>query len=403
MRVLIKGKTIVVGVTGGIAAYKSAQLVSDLVKLGCYVHVVMTHNAQYFIHPITFETLTNHKCLTDTFDRNFEFHVEHVALSQRADAFLIAPATADLIGKAANGIADDMLSTMLLAATCPIIIAPAMNTFMYENSIVQENLEKLKRHGFVIIEPSVGRLACRDVGKGKLPDVETLIDYVDFEIGCTKDLTGKKVLISAGPTREALDPVRFLTNHSSGKMGFALARAAAMRGALVTLVSGPVGLKTPLGVKRIDIQSAEEMFQAICSELTSSDILIMAAAVADYTPESTADQKIKKSGDGMLLPLQRTKDILKYAGENKKDGQLICGFSMETEHLLENSRRKLQTKHCDMIAANSISESGAGFGVDTNRITLITENDMVSLPLMSKDEVSHRILDELISMKNAKS
>lgn len=403
MRVLIKGKTIVVGVTGGIAAYKSAQLVSDLVKLGCDVHVVMTHNAQYFIHPITFETLTNHKCLTDTFDRNFEFHVEHVALSQRADAFLIAPATADLIGKAANGIADDMLSTMLLAATCPIIIAPAMNTFMYENSIVQENLEKLKRHGFVIIEPSVGRLACRDVGKGKLPDVETLIDYVDFEIGCTKDLTGKKVLISAGPTREALDPVRFLTNHSSGKMGFALARAAAMRGALVTLVSGPVGLKTPLGVKRIDIQSAEEMFQAICSELTSSDILIMAAAVADYTPESTADQKIKKSGDGMLLPLQRTKDILKYAGENKKDGQLICGFSMETEHLLENSRRKLQTKHCDMIAANSISESGAGFGVDTNRITLITENDMVSLPLMSKDEVSHRILDELISIKNAKS
>ena len=316
---------------------------------------------------------------------------------------MIAPATADLIGKAANGIADDMLSTMLLAATCPIIIAPAMNTFMYENSIVQENIEKLKRHGFVIIEPSVGRLACRDVGKGKLPDVETLIDYVDFEIGCTKDLTGKKVLISAGPTREALDPVRFLTNHSSGKMGFALARAAAMRGALVTLVSGPVGLKTPLGVKRIDIQSAEEMFQAICSELISSDILIMAAAVADYTPESTADQKIKKSGDGMLLPLQRTKDILKYAGENKKDGQLICGFSMETEHLLENSRIKLQTKHCDMIAANSISESGAGFGVDTNRITLITENDMVSLPLMSKDEVSHRILDELISMKNAKS
>ncbi len=398
---MLKGKTIVVGVTGGIAAYKSAQLVSDLVKEGCDVHVVMTKNAMQFINPVTFETLTRHKCLTDTFDRNFEFHVAHVSLSQKADAFLIAPASADIIGKAACGIADDMLSTMLLAADCPIIIAPAMNTYMYENSIVQENLDKLKRHGFVIIEPEVGRLACRDTGKGKLPDIPTLIDTLRYEIGWEKDLTGKKILITAGPTAEAIDPVRFITNHSSGKMGYALAEAAAMRGAEVRLISGPVHLRVPLKVDCRNVRSAEEMFRAVEEGMSEADMLIMAAAVADYTPAECADQKIKKSEGELALSLRRTKDILQYAGKVKKPHQLICGFSMETENLIENSVRKLQKKHCDMIAANSIRESGAGFGTETNIITLITAEGCKELPLMSKLEASHEILSALLSMKRA--
>ncbi len=392
---MLKGKTVVIGVTGGIAAYKSAQLVSDLVKEGCDVHVVMTKNALYFIHPITFETLTGHKCLTDTFDRNFEFNVEHVALSQRADAFLIAPASADVIGKAANGIADDMLTTMLLAADCPILLAPAMNTYMYENSIVQENLAKLRRHGFTVIEPAVGRLACRDVGKGKLPDGKTLIDSLRYAIGYEKDLMGVKVLVSAGPTAEAIDPVRYITNHSSGKMGYAIAEAAAMRGADVTLVSGPVSLTPPLYVKTVGVRSAEEMYQAISERFPSADILIMAAAVADYTPQCTADEKIKKSDGEMNLPLQRTKDILQWAGNNKTEGQFVCGFSMETEHLLENSRRKLLKKHCDMIAANSLRQSGAGFGTDTNILTLITPETAQELPLLSKSEAAHALLDAI--------
>ena len=392
---MLKGKIIVVGVTGGIAAYKSAQLVSDLVKEGCDVHVVMTKNAQNFIHPITFETLTGHKCLTDTFDRNFEFHVGHVSLSQQANAFLVAPASADVIGKAANGIADDMLTTMLLAANCPLLMAPAMNTQMYENRIVQENLAKLKRHGFIIIEPAVGRLACRDVGKGKLPEIKTLIDALRFAIGRSKDFAGKKFLISAGPTAEAIDPVRYITNHSSGKMGYALAEAAAMRGAEVTLVSGPVQLQPPFGVQVINVRSAKEMFLTIAGGFEECDILVMAAAVADYTPLMTAEEKIKKSDGTLTLPLKRTQDILQWAGNNKRAGQFICGFSMETEHLIENSRQKLHKKNCDMIAANSIRQDGAGFGVDTNIITLITPEDTQELPLMTKQEAAHAILDAI--------
>ena len=315
---MLNGKTIVVGVTGGIAAYKSAQLVSDLVKLGCDVNVVMTKNALNFINPITFETLTGNKCLTDTFDRNFKYNVEHVELSQRADVFIIAPASANIIGKAANGIADDMLSTMLLAARCKIIIAPAMNTYMYENSIVQENLDRLKNHGFTVIEPAVGRLACKDVGKGKLPDTDVLIGYIEYEIGYKKDLEGLKFLISAGPTMESIDPVRFITNHSSGKMGYAVAKAAAMRGADVTLVSGPVSLDAPMFVKRESVRSAEDMFKSISSELPEADVLIMAAAVADYTPAVFSDQKIKKKDGEMSVPLKRTKDILREIRDYKK-------------------------------------------------------------------------------------
>ena len=396
---MLKGKTIVVGVTGGIAAYKSAQLVSDLVKEDCDVHTVMTRNALNFINPITFETLTGHKCLTDTFDRNFQFNVEHVALSQRADAFLVAPATADLIGKASNGIADDMLSTMLLAANCPLIIAPAINTYMYENSIVQENLQKLRRHGFIIVEPAVGRLACKDVGKGKLPDIPVLIESLRAVFEEKQDLSGIRLLVSAGPTIEAIDPVRYITNHSSGKMGYAIAEAAAKRGAEVFLVSGQVALDAPCGVERISIRSAEDMFNAISERLPDADILIMAAAVADYTPVVYADQKIKKKDGEMTIELKRTKDILKYAGENKKEGQIICGFSMETENLIENSRKKLLSKNCDIIAANSISESGAGFKTDTNRITLISKDRIRELSLMSKLEAADILLDEIASMR----
>ena len=397
---MIKGKTIVVGVTGGIAAYKSCQLVSNLVKEGCDVHVVMTANARNFINPITFETLTGHKCLTDTFDRDFEFNVEHVALSQRADLFLIAPATANIIGKLANGIADDMLSTMCLAADCDVIIAPAMNTKMYVNSIVQENLEKLRRHGFVIIEPASGRLACGDDGKGKLPDIPVLMAYVHRQIAYGKDCRGLRILVTAGPTAEPLDPVRFITNHSTGKMGYAIAEAASLRGAEVTLVSGPVSLAPPLFTDCVRVQTADDMFREVTERLPQTDILIMAAAVADYTPESYSEHKIKKSDSDMSIPLRRTRDILAYAGAHKQAHQTICGFSMETRDLLENSSRKLSSKNCDMIAANSLSDSGSGFGTDTNRITIITREQTRQLDLLTKSEAAHRLLDELLSLRN---
>ncbi len=400
---MLKGKTVVVGVTGGIAAYKSAQLVSDLVKLHCDVHVVMTKNALNFIHPITFETLTGNKCLTDTFDRNFQFDVTHVSLSQKADVFLVAPASADIIGKAANGIADDMLSTMLLAATCKIIMAPAMNRYMYTNSIVQENLDKLRRYGFLIVEPVVGRLACADTGIGKLPDTEILIESVTHEIAQKKDMNGLKVLVTAGPTVEALDPVRYITNHSTGKMGYAAAQAASERGAEVTLISGPVSLRTPYGVHTVSVRSAEQMYQAVNDHINSYDILIMSAAVADYTPDLVSDEKIKKKDGYLSVNMKRTKDILAYVGECKKEKQVVCGFSMETENLIENSRRKLTVKNCDLIAANSIRQSGAGFGTDTNIITLITADETNALELMSKYDAANRILDKALKIYQSKT
>lgn len=396
---LLKGKTIVVGVTGGIAAYKSCQLVSDLIKEGCEVHVVMTANARNFINPITFETLTGNKCLTDTFDRAFQFNVEHVALSQRADLFIIAPATANIIGKLANGIADDMLSTMCLAATCDIIVAPAMNTYMYTNPVVQDNIEKLRHYGHIIIEPASGRLACGDEGKGKLPDIPVLLGHIKRAVGYNKDCKGLRVLITAGPTAEPLDPVRFITNHSSGKMGYAVAEAAAMRGADVTLVSGPVSIPAPMFTDTVRINTASEMFDAVASHLPDCDILIMAAAVADYTPTDYSEHKIKKKEGDMFIPLKRTRDILAYAGQNKREGQLICGFSMETRDLLENSSKKLEAKHCDMIAANSISTEDTGFASDTNRLTLITHGGVKELDLLSKSGCAHRLLDELLELR----
>ena len=396
---MLKNKVVVVGVTGSIAAYKSAQLVSDLVKEGCEVHVIMTENAVNFINPITFETLTGRKCLVDTFDRNFEYSVTHVSLSQKADVFMIAPASANIIGKIANGIADDMLSTMVMAAKCPVLIAPAMNKYMFMNTIVQENIEKLKRHDYRIISPAVGRLACNDTGVGKLPDVDVLIEHIKHEIAHEKDYKGLKVLITAGPTQESLDPVRYITNHSSGKMGYAIAQAASERGAEIVLVSGEVSIKPPIFAECINVKSAEEMFNAVAENLSDSDVVIMAAAVADYTPDSCSDNKIKKSDGDMSISLKRTKDILKYAGEHKADGQIICGFSMETENLVENSRQKLEKKNCDMIAANSIKQSGAGFKTDTNVITLITEDDIKELPLMSKYDAANNILDELMKLK----
>lgn len=394
---MLQGKTVVLGVTGSIAAYKMANVASMLLKLGADVHVIMTRNATNFIHPITFETLTNHKCLVDTFDRNFEFHVAHVSLAQQADVILVAPASANIIGKLANGIADDMLSTTLLAAKCPILVSPAMNTNMYENRIVQDNLSKLRQFGIGIIDPDNGRLACGDVGKGKLPKEEILVEYIIREIAKEKDLSGKRILVTAGPTREAVDPVRYLTNHSTGKMGYAVAKAAMLRGAEVTLVSGPVELEPPLFVKSIPITSAAEMFDAVTEAQADMDAVIMAAAVADYTPVETADQKIKKSEGGMSIPLKRTKDILAYLGEQKRPGQLLCGFSMETEHVLENSREKLKRKNADMIAANSLREEGAGFGCDTNHLTLITEKDETDVPLMSKQEAADVLLTKLFA------
>lgn len=402
MNIMLNGKTVVLGVTGSIAAYKMANVASALVKEGADVHVVMTKNATNFINPITFETLTNNKCLVDTFDRNFQFHVAHVSLSQKADVFMIAPASANIIGKLANGIADDMLSTMALAASCKIIVAPAMNTHMYENKIVQDNLDKLKKFGFEVIEPAAGRLACGDVGAGKLPGENILLDYIRREIEFTKDMAGLKVLVTAGPTVEKIDPVRYITNHSSGKMGYAVAEIASKRGADVTLISGPVHIEPPAFVKIVNIQSADDMYNAVMDNLSDCDILVKAAAVADYTVPNASDEKIKKKNDDLSLALSKTKDILKAVGERKTDRQIICGFSMETSNLIENSKKKLVSKNCDMIIANNLKDDGAGFGVDTNKVTIITENNADSLDVMTKKETAEKILDAALSLLKSK-
>lgn len=402
MNNMLNGKTVVLGVTGSIAAYKMANVASALVKEGADVHVVMTKNATNFINPITFETLTNNKCLVDTFDRNFQFHVAHVSLSQKADVFMIAPASANIIGKLASGIADDMLSTMALAAGCKIIVAPAMNTHMYKNRIVQDNLDKLKKFGFEVIEPAAGRLACGDVGAGKLPDEEILLAYIRQEIQFPKDMAGLKVLVTAGPTVESIDPVRYITNHSSGKMGYAVAEIAAKRGAEVTLISGPVHIQTPMFVHVVKVQSANDMYYAVMEHLDSCDIIVKAAAVADYTVPDVSSEKLKKSDDDMSLQLVRTKDILKAAGEKKKANQVICGFSMETNHLIENSKKKLASKNCDMIIANNLKDEGAGFGVDTNKITMITEQDVNSLDVLTKKQAAYQILDKAVSLLESK-
>lgn len=394
---MLKGKTVVLGVTGGIAAYKIANLASMLVKLHCDVQVIMTENATNFITPITFETLTNHKCLIDTFDRNFQYNVEHVALAKRADVVLVAPATANVIGKMANGVADDMLTTTVLACTCKKIVAPAMNTQMYRNPIVRDNMKKLEHYGFEIIEPETGFLACRDIGEGKLPAPELLLEYILKEIAFEKDMAAKKVLVTAGPTIEAIDPVRYITNHSTGKMGYAVAKHCMLRGADVTLVSGPTNIAPPPFVKVIPVISAKDMFDAVRACADSQDIIIKSAAVADYRPLSTADEKIKKSDDMLTLKLEKTDDILKYLGEHKKDGQFLCGFSMETENVTENSRGKLIKKNLDMIVANSLKQPGAGFGTDTNIVTLITKTEEVELEIMTKDEVAKAILDRILA------
>lgn len=394
---MLQNKTVLLGVTGGIAAYKMADVASSLVKLGASVHVIMTRNATNFINPITFETLTSHKCIVDTFDRNFNFKVEHISLAKAADVVLIAPATADVIGKIANGIADDMLTTTVMACKCPILVSPSMNTNMYENPIVTDNISRLKHYGYQIVEPASGHLACGDSGKGKLPAPDVLVKYILKEIAYTKDLEGKNILITAGATQEAIDPVRYITNHSTGKMGYSLATAAAYRGANVTLISGETALTPPLFVNIVNIKSAEDMFNAVSEYAVSSDIIIKAAAVADYTPVTVADEKIKKKDGDMSIPLKRTQDILKYLGEHKHEGQFICGFSMETENMLENSRAKLDKKNADMIVANNLKTAGAGFGTDTNVVTIITRDSVKELDIMSKDDVANAILDNILT------
>lgn len=392
----MEGKTVVLGITGSIAAYKMANVASALIKRGADVHVIMTENATKFIHPITFETLTNHKCLVETFDRNFQFHVAHVSLAKQADVMMIAPASANIIGKMAHGIADDMLTTTVLACKAPVLVAPAMNTNMLENAIVQENIEYLRQHGMTIIEPDAGRLACGDTGSGKLANEETMIEHIEYALVKEKDLLGKKVLITAGPTQEAIDPVRYITNHSSGKMGYAIAKAARKRGAEVTLVSGKTNLDVPLGVECIDVISADDMFEAVTARAGEQDIIVKAAAVADYRPSKIEEQKMKKSDGSMSLELERTDDILQYIGERKRENQFICGFAMETEHLLERAEEKRKRKHVDMIVANSISQEGAGFQGDTNIVTIVTEEGTKPVARMSKDEIADVILDEIV-------
>ena len=392
---MFKGKTIILGVTGSIAAYKTASLASMLVKQGAEVHVLMTKNAMNFIHPITFETLTGNKCISDTFDRNFEFEVGHISLAKKASVLMIAPATANVIGKLSYGIADDMLTTTALACTCPILVSPAMNTRMYENPVVQDNLKRLEARGYRIITPRVGYLACRDIGPGKMPEPEELFRWLERELAGPKDLKGKRLLVTAGPTQESIDPVRYITNHSSGKMGYAIAHAAMLRGADVTLVSGPVSIVPPAFVNVVRVTTAREMFDAVTQRQEEADIIIKAAAVADFRPESQATDKIKKKGAGLTLTLEATDDILKYLGEHKKPGQILCGFSMETKDLLVNSRKKLESKNLDMIAANNLKVEGAGFAGDTNVLTLITKDRDQSLPLMSKEEAAWRLLDAL--------
>ncbi len=393
---MLKGKTAVLAVTGSIAAYKIANLARMLKKLGCNVQVLMTENATNFINPITFETLTSNRCFIDTFDRNFQYSVEHVALAKQADVVMIAPADANVIGKIANGIADDMLTTTVMACPCRKLVAPAMNHNMYHNPIVQDNLKKLAAYGYGIITPDTGMLANGDIGDGRMPEERVLLEHILREIACEKDLAGKRVLVTAGATREAIDPVRFITNHSSGKMGFAIARAAMLRGAEVTIVAAHTDVAPPMFCEIVPVVSAADMFEAVAARAPESDIVIKAAAVSDYTPETPADSKLKKSNADMSIPLKRTQDILKYLGANKKPGQFLCGFSMETDNVLENSRKKLASKNCDMICANSLRTAGAGFGTDTNVITLITADADVELPLMSKEEAAHRILDVIL-------
>ncbi len=394
---MLKGKTVVLGVTGSIAAYKIASLASMLVKKQVNVHVIMTQNATNFINPITFETLTGHKCLVDTFDRNFEFQVEHVSLAKQADVVMIAPASANVIGKLAHGIADDMLTTTLLACRCPKFLSPAMNTAMYENLMVQDNLKILKKYGYKVITPASGYLACGDTGSGKMPEPEILFQYIERELAGPKDLTGKKVLVTAGPTQENIDPVRYITNHSSGKMGYAVAKAAMLRGAEVTLVSGQTALTPPMFVDYVQITTAEEMYQAVTSRSDEQDIIIKAAAVADYRPKTVYENKVKKQDGQMSIELERTRDILAYLGEHKRENQFLCGFSMETENMIGNSRAKLQKKNLDMVAANNVKVEGAGFQGDTNVMTLITQDQEIALPLMSKEEVADKILDTIRS------
>lgn len=398
---MLKGKTVLLGVTGGIAAYKAAALASALVKQHAAVEVVMTQHATEFITPLTFEQLTGRKVMVDTFDRNFVHQVEHISLAQRTDLVIIAPATANICAKLAHGLADDMLTTTVLACRCPKLIAPAMNTNMYENPVTQDNLETLRRYGWEVIPPASGRLACGAVGPGKLPEPGELLQYVLRRLALPHDLAGKRVLISAGPTQEPLDPVRYLTNHSTGKMGYALARMAMLRGAEVTLVSGPVSIAPPPFIRLVSVISAQDMFEAITAHAPQSDYIFMAAAVADYTPTQYADDKIKKHDGDMQIPLKRTKDILGYLGEHRRDDQIICGFSMETRDMLENSQKKLQKKNVDMICANNLKVPGAGFGVDTNVITIITQTDITELPLLSKEEVSNSILDKAISISHS--
>ena len=395
----MKGKTILLGVTGSIAAYKIASLASMLVKKQANVHVIMTKNATNFINPITFETLTGHKCLIDTFDRNFEFQVEHVSLAKQADMIMVAPASANVIGKLAHGIADDMLTTTILACKCPKLISPAMNTAMYENSIVQDNLKILEKYDYEVISPASGYLACGDTGAGKMPEPEVLLQYIERTLAEPKDLTGKKILVTAGPTQENIDPVRYITNHSSGKMGYAVARAAMLRGAEVTLVSGQTALTPPMFVDYVQITTAEEMYQAVTERSDEQDIIIKAAAVADYRPKTVYENKVKKQDGQMSIELERTKDILAYLGAHKKKDQFLCGFSMETENMIGNSRAKLHKKNLDMIAANNVKVEGAGFQGDTNVMTLITQDQEIALPLLSKEEVANKILDIILATR----
>lgn len=396
---MLKGKTVILGLTGSIAAYKIANLASMLKKLHCNVQVIMTRNATNFINPITFETLTGNKCLVDTFDRNFEFSVEHVALAKQADLVLVAPATANVIAKLAYGLADDMLTTTVLACTCKKLVSPAMNTRMYQNDLTQRNLGILRDFGFEVINPAAGMLACGDVGDGKMPEPSELLQYILRELACEKDLAGMKVLVTAGPTQEAIDPVRYITNHSTGKMGYALAKACMLRGAEVTLVTGPTSQEKPPFVEVVHVVSAREMFEAVTERAPEQDIIVKAAAVADYRPASVSREKMKKSGQSMELTLEKTDDILRYLGEHKRPGQFLCGFSMETEHMLENSRAKLEKKNLDMIAANNLRQAGAGFGTDTNILTLITAREEISLEMMSKEEAAHRLLDQILEMR----
>lgn len=396
---MLTGKTVVLGISGSIAAYKIAYLASALKKLHADVEVIMTENATQFITPVTFESLTGNKCLVDTFDRNFKFSVEHIALAKRADIFMLAPATANVIAKVAHGLADDMLTTTFLACKCPKYISPAMNTQMFENPITQDNLKICQSYGMHVIQPACGYLACGDTGAGKMPEPKELLDHIIHEIAYPKNLTGKKILVTAGPTREALDPVRFLTNHSTGKMGYAIARVAAARGAEVTLVTGPTEIKKPGFVKVVPIESAREMYEAVTAASEEQDAIIKAAAVADYRPAHVSDEKIKKKdGDELSIPVERTDDILAYLGSHKKPGQFLCGFSMETEHMLENSRKKLEKKNLDMIVANNLKVAGAGFGTDTNIVTLITKAGERQLEKMSKEQVADKLLDAIFQI-----